>query len=138
MLSKAIKTVKNFFLNPSNFRITYLLTLFFANVCVIRTGAVFFQYVLMFWAALIIFFYYIKNGRILKIKYSKYLMMYLVSITVTALINITSNFWLNMLMAAHIAICFFVFYGMHTEKIKSAFTVRYIFLPFRLFQLLLF
>lgn len=119
MLSKAIKTVKNFFLNPSNFRITYLLTLFFANVCVIRTGAVFFQYVLMFWAALIIFFYYIKNGRILKIKYSKYLMMYLVSITVTALINITSNFWLNMLMAAHIAICFFVFYGMHTEKNKK-------------------
>ncbi|MCQ4022669.1 MULTISPECIES: O-antigen ligase [unclassified Ruminococcus] len=119
MLSKALKGIQKFFLNPSNFRITYLLTLFFANVCVIRIGAVFFQFVLMFWAALIIFFYYIKNGRILKIKYGKYLMMFLASITITALINISSNFWQNMLMTAHIAICFFVFYGMHTEKNKK-------------------
>lgn len=119
MISKAFKGIQSFFLNPSNFRITYLLTLFFANVCVVRTAAVPMQYALMFWAALIIYFYYIKNGRILKIEYSKYLIMYLISITVTALINITSNFGMNMLMAAHIAICFFVFYGMHTEKNKK-------------------
>lgn len=119
MISKAFKGIQSFFLNPSNFRITYLLTLFFANVCVIRTAAIPMQYALMFWAGLIIYFYYIKNGRILKIEYSKYLIMYLISITVTALINITSNFGMNMLMTAHIAICFFVFYGMHTEKNKK-------------------
>lgn len=119
MLSKAIKGIEYFFLNPSNFRITYLLTLFFANVCVVRSAVLPLQFALMFWAALIIFFYYIKNGRILKIKYSKYMIMYLISITVTAVINIKSNFWLNMLMAAHIAICFFVFYGMHTERNKK-------------------
>ncbi len=111
--------IKRFFLNPSKFRITYLLTLFFTNVILIRSAAVIVQYVLMLWAALIIYFYYIRNGRILKIKYVHYLLLYLVSITITALLNITSNFWLNMLMAAHIAICFFVFYGMHTEKNKK-------------------
>lgn len=119
MLSKAFKGLKRFFLNPSNFRITYLLTLFFTNVCVIRDIALIVQYVLMLWAALIVFFYYVRNRRIFKIKYSKYLILYLISITITALINITSNFWQNMLMAAHIAICFFVFYGMHTEKNKK-------------------
>lgn len=119
MLSKAFKGLKKFFLNPSNFRITYLLTLFFANVCIIRDVALVAQYILMFWAALIVYFYYLKNGRILKIQYTKYLLLYLVSITITALLNIMSNFWMNMLMAVHIAICFFVFYGMHTEKNKK-------------------
>lgn len=119
LLSKTFKGIKKFFLNPSNFRITYLLTLLFANVCIIRDVALVAQHVLMFWSALIVYFYYLKNGRILKIMYSRYLLLYLVSITITALLNVTSNFGANMLMAVHIAICFFVFYGMHTEKNKK-------------------
>ncbi len=116
MLSKGFKGLKKFFLNPSRFRLVYLLTLFFTNVVVIREIALVAQYVLMPWAGLIIYFYYIRNRRIFKIKYVKYLILYLVSCTVTALININSNFGWNMLINAHIAICFFVFYGLHTEK----------------------
>ena len=114
-----LKGLKSFFLNPSKFRITYLLTLFFTNVVLLRSVAVIAQYVLMLWAAVIIYFYYIRNGRILKIKYKHYLILYLISITLTALLNVTSNFLLNMLMAVHIGICFFVFYGMHTERNKK-------------------
>lgn len=119
MISKAYKKIKRFFLNPSNFRITYLLTLYFSNVFLIKNVTVVAQYILMFWAGLIIFFYYIKNRRIYKVRYVKYLLLYLGSITITAVLNITSNFALNMLMVAHIAICFFCFYGMHTEKNKK-------------------
>lgn len=116
MLSKSLKGLKRFFLNPSRFRLVYLLTLFFTNVVVIRDIALIAQYVLMPWAGLIIYFYYIRNRRIFKIQYVKYLILYLISCTVTALINITSNFGWNMLINVHIAICFFVFYGLHTEK----------------------
>lgn len=91
---------------------------------VIREIALVAQYVLMPWAGLIIYFYYIRNRRIFKIKYVKYLILYLVSCTVTALININSNFGWNMLINAHIAICFLCFTDCTRRKTGGEFTGR--------------
>ena len=110
--------VNRFLLNPSAFRLTYIFTLFFCSIAVVEWGAITFKYVLMAWAGYIFFFYYLKNRRILNIRYCRWLVIFLMSTLLTALIHVTDNFLGNFVMFLHIAICFFIFYGMHTERNK--------------------
>ena len=119
MASVRINRLKKIFLNISAFRLVYIFTLFLCSVAVIEPAAVAAKYVWMFWAGYIFYFYYLKNRRILQVKYCRWLFLFLVSTFITALIHVADNFWENMLMLAHVVICFFIFYGMHTEKNKK-------------------
>lgn len=111
--------VNKLLLNPSAFRLTYIFTLFFCSVVFIEPAAVTVKYILMGWAGYIFYFYYIKNKRIFNIKYCRWLLIFLLSTLITALIHVTDNFLGNIVMLLHVAICFFIFYGMHTERNKK-------------------
>ena len=111
--------INRFLLNPSAFRLTYIFTLFFCSIVLVEPAAVTFKYILMAWAAYIFYFYYLKNRRILNICYCRWLVIFLASTLLTALIHVTENFLGNLVMFFHIAICFFIFYGMHTERNKK-------------------
>lgn len=119
MAAVRINRLKKFFLNTSAFRLSYIFTLFLCSVVVIEPAAVAAKYVWMLWAGYIFYFYYLKNRRVLQVQYCRWLLLFLASTFITALIHVTDNFWGNMLMLAHVAICFFIFYGMHTEKNKK-------------------
>lgn len=108
----------SFFLNISLFRIVYIVTLFFCSFYFIGAAAVVLKYVLMTWAVCLLYVYYIRSRRMYNVLYSRWLFAFIVSAFLTALIHVVDNFFPNMVMLLHIIICFFVFYGMHTEKNK--------------------
>lgn len=113
------KVTSNVFLNMSLFRIVYILSLFFASVHFLCIPAVVVSYVAMAWGLALIYFYYIKCQRVAQVQYSRWILAFLGSTVLTAFIHILDNFLPNMLMLCQAAICFFSFYGMHTERNKK-------------------
>ncbi|MGN1132439.1 MAG: hypothetical protein ACI4RL_05995, partial [Ruminococcus sp.] len=50
-----------------------------------------------------------------KMEFGIWAMAFLAMNVITALIHITDNFFINLLFILFMCICFFVFYGVHTE-----------------------
>lgn len=92
MAAVRINRLKKFFLNTSAFRLTYIFTLFLCSVVVIEPAAVAAKYVWMLWAGYIFYFYYLKNRRVLQVQYCRWLLLFLASTFITALIHVTDNF----------------------------------------------
>ncbi|HHZ06916.1 MAG TPA: hypothetical protein GX401_09090 [Clostridiales bacterium] len=103
-------------LNVSLFRVVYIVTLFLCSFYFVGTLAVVLKYVLMIWGIQIVFFYYIKARRIYNVLYSRWLIAFVGASFLTAVLHVVDNFLPNMVMLAHVIICFFIFYGMHTER----------------------
>ncbi|MGN0550703.1 MAG: O-antigen ligase family protein [Acutalibacteraceae bacterium] len=121
MLAIKKNKIIEFLLNNSAFRITYIISLFLSSVIFIGPVAIGVRNVLMIWAAFIMYFYYIRNKRALKVRYHRWIILFLAANIITCLIHITDNFLPNMQMTFHIAICMFIFYGMHTENNRKRF-----------------
>lgn len=108
----------NVVLNISIFRIVYLCTLFLCSFCYVEVFANSIKYPLMLWGFLIIYFYYVRPKRYFNVLYARWLVGFLAVSLLTAIIHVTDNFGANLSLIAHIVICFFVLYGMHTERNK--------------------
>lgn len=100
--------------NESLFRIIYIISMFLSFVCLIEVPCQIVTYVSMAWAFVLIL-NKIKTKQIKKIKYLKLLILFLFCMLLTTVINIKNNFFLNLLLVYHVAICFFIFYGLYTE-----------------------
>lgn len=100
--------------NESLFRIIYIISMFLSFVCLIEVPCQVVTYVLMAWA-FVLMLNKIQTKQIKKIKYLKLLILFLLCMLLTTVINIKNNFFLNLLLVYHVAICFFIFYGLYTE-----------------------
>lgn len=118
-LSQKRSFVNGVLLNISLFRIIYMTALFFASFYYVCVPAVILKYALMPWGLTLIYFYYIRSERIKNVFYARWLICFCGAAFVTALIHVVDNFLPNMVMLGHIIICFFIFYGMHTERNKK-------------------
>lgn len=76
------------------------------------------KYLLLVWAFIIIYHYYVKPRRFMQILHIRWLILFLLATLLTAVIHIMDNFLLNILLLLHAMVCFFVLYGMHTERNK--------------------
>lgn len=113
------KSAVKFFLNTSIFRICYVICLFLNSfMFFLPIGSVIVA-LLMLWSIFIIYFYYIKNRRFFNILYSRWLYAFLLSCLITSVIHIQDNFLINLYYTYQNAVCFFLFYGLHTEKNKK-------------------
>lgn len=112
-------SAKHIFLNLSLFRVVYILSLYFCSFYFVNVPAVVIKYALMVWAVWLIYFYYIRARRIFQVLYARWLLGFISSALLTALLHVVDNFLPNMVMLLHIIICFFIFYGMHTERNKK-------------------
>lgn len=108
----------NVVLNISIFRIVYLCTLFLCSFCYVEVFANAVKYPLMIWGFLLIYFYYIRPKRYFDVMYARWLVGFIAVSILTAVIHIVDNFGQNLSLLAHVIICFFVLYGMHTERNK--------------------
>ena len=105
--------------DEQTFLVAYLLNLFLSSVTFFdRVGPVL-TALMMAWAAVIFYKNYAGTGRFYQIKYKAFLVLFLISGFITALMHIGDNFLANMVMLMHAGICFFVFYGMHTNPDKE-------------------
>ncbi len=105
-------------LNDSIFRMAYFINLFLCSIVILDVVSVFINAVIFVWS-LFIFNDKIKR-KVLNIKYSYLIMLFIFFWLVTDFLHITVGFPFNFLanvgMTYHGAVCFFMFYGMYKDN----------------------
>lgn len=102
--------------NPSNFRILYIITLFLTNLTFVQVPAILFAVFLFFWGIYLVR-YKIKYQHCFDtLRFSVWIVAFLAMNVLTLMINITWGTLYTIVMILHVSICFFCFYGMHTEE----------------------
>lgn len=112
-------SANNVFLNISTFRIVYLCSMFLGSFFFVEPIGHAIKYISLVWAFMLIYHYYFKPKRFLKVMHSRWLILFLIATLATAVIHIMDNFFLNILLLLHAVVCFFVLFGMHTERNKK-------------------
>lgn len=108
----------NVVLNISIFRIIYLCSMFLGSFLFVEPIGHAIKYLCIIWAFILIYHYYVKPKRFTKILHVRWLILFLGATLITTVIHIMDNFFLNLLLLFHAVICFFVLFGMHTERNK--------------------
>ncbi len=108
--------LKEILKNPSKFRISYLIVLFFCNVAFIQIPAYVCLVFLFFWGVYLVYYKIFKQKCMDGFRFGLWILLFLAVNLVTMCLNISLSFVYNIVMFLHISICFFIFYGIHTEK----------------------
>lgn len=108
----------NVLLNISVFRIVYLCSMYLGSFFFVEPIGHGIKYLSLIWAFILIYHYYVMPKRCNQIMHVRWLVLFLLSTLFTAVVNIADNFLLNFLLLMHATVCFFILYGMHTERNK--------------------
>lgn len=106
-------------LDTSLFRRSYIICLFCSNISFVLIPAYAVLAVLFIWGVFLMIHNERKYHTILKTRYGAWLVAFLLSSTITCIIHLADSFLYNaynIIMLLHVALCFFLFYGVHTEK----------------------
>ena len=106
-------------LDTSLFRRSYIICLLMCNVTLLLIPAYAMLAVMFLWGAFLVIHNEIKRHTALKTRFGVWLILFLVSSVFTLIFHISSQALTNLYniaMILHAAICFFIFYGVHTEK----------------------
>lgn len=114
-----MKKLKMVFLDTSLFRLIFMLCMFFSMVMYVEKAAYALTYVLFVWGVALSIYSVVKRKAYARLYLGVWLMAFMASFTITVLVSITSDLQAvayNFLMLVHCGVCFFVFFGMHTEQ----------------------
>lgn len=100
----------------SKFRISYLTVLFFCNIAFIQIPAYICLAILFCWGVYNAYNNVRHNYCFERLRFGIWIIAFLGVNFLTMLLNISTGLVYNFIMFLHISICFFVFYGIHTEK----------------------
>ncbi|MBR1732048.1 MAG: O-antigen ligase family protein [Ruminococcus sp.] len=102
--------------DPSFFRVCYIAVLFFTNLTFIQIPA-YLALVFMFFWGVRLAIYKIRVQHCLKrLRFSIWLIAFMAANVVAMLIFFTWGIIYSIIMLLHMSICFFIFYGIHTEE----------------------
>ncbi len=102
--------------DSSLFRKCYIVCLFFCNVSFVQVPAYVLLVLLFLWGVFLLFYNERKRRVLSKTRFGIWLLAFLFFSTITAIIHIADNFFYNIVIQLHVAICFFIFYALHTER----------------------
>lgn len=108
--------LKKVLCDNSIFRIVYIITLFFCNVAFVQIPAYVCLVFLFFWGVYITYRNIKYNHCFDSLRFSIWILAFLAINFITMLLNLSDTLVFNFVMLLHLGICFFVFYGIHTEK----------------------
>ncbi len=114
-----MKKLRMIFLDTSMFRLIFMLCMFFSMVMYVEKAAYALTYVLFVWGVGLSVYAVVKRKAYATLYLGIWLMAFMATFTITVLVNINPNLQAvayNLLMLVHAGVCFFVFYGMHTER----------------------
>ena len=106
-------------LDTSLFRRSYIVCLFCSNISFVLIPAYAVLAVLFIWGVFLLIYNEVKHHTIQKTRYGLWLAAFVLSSTVTVIVHLASSVLynaINFMMVLHVAVCFFVFYSVHTEK----------------------
>lgn len=114
-----MKKLKLLFLDTSLFRLSYMLCLFFCMVMYVYVAAYVVLALLFVWGAALTVHSIVKQKIMNKLYLGLWLALFMCSFTVTILLNLDAGLYqvlYNIVLLFHVGICFFIFFGMHTEQ----------------------
>lgn len=114
-----MKKLRMIFLDTSMFRLLFVLCMFFSMVMYVEKAAYALTYILFVWGVGLSIYAIVRRKAYATLYLGIWLMAFMASFTITVLVNINPNLQAvtyNLLMLIHAGVCFFVFYGMHTER----------------------
>ena len=103
----------------SLFRRSYIICLFMCNITPLMIFAYIAYAVIVLWGIFLLVYREVTGHTALKTRCGLWLLLFLLGSLITALIHLSPAVLYdayNLLMIVHAAICFFIFYGVHTEK----------------------
>lgn len=106
-------------LDASLFRRSYIICLLMCNVTLFLIPAYIALAVIFIWGTFLVIHNEVKKHTALKTRYGLWLILFLFCSAVTLVFHINSQLLTNIyniIILFHVAICFFIFYGIHTEK----------------------
>ena len=101
--------------DSSLFRKIYIIDLFFCNIAFLQIPAYVFLAFLFIWGVYLVAYNHKKNNTFFKLRFGLWIGAFLICSFLTILINFSITILYSLLMFLHVLVCFFVFYGMHTE-----------------------
>ena len=110
---------KKALLDTSLFRRSYVICMFCSNLSFILIPAYAVLAVLFIWGVFLMIYNAVKHKTVLRTRYGLWLFAFVVTSLVTIVVHMASSFFYNaynLVMLLHVAMCFFVFYSVHTEK----------------------
>lgn len=110
-----MKELKEKLKSFSYFRKVYIFTLFFCNISFLQIPAYILTAFLFVWGVWLTAYKQKLNNTFFKLRFGIWIWIFLAISLFSMLINFTYTILFSALMLAHILLCFFIFYGMHTE-----------------------
>lgn len=108
--------IKKALLSKSLFRQCYMICLFACNISYVHMAAYGVLVLMMLWGLFLVIYNEVTRKTALRTRYGFWLIAFFVSAVITLLIHVLDNAFLNFVYLIHLAICFFIFYSLHTEK----------------------
>lgn len=102
--------------SPSKFRISYIIVLFFCNIAFVQIPAYVCLVFLFFWGVYLVYLKIRRERCFDRLRFGFWILAFLAINLLTMLLNLSMGLIYNIIMLLHISICFFIFYGIHTEK----------------------
>ena len=107
--------VKEFFKNTSLFRKIYIIDLFFCMVSFLQLLGYVLLPFLFFWGLWLVFYNQRRYNTFFNMRFGIWIGAFMAFSLLAIVFNITLSVLLSVLGFFHMFICFFVFYGIHTE-----------------------
>lgn len=101
--------------DASLFRKIYIIDLFFCNIAFLQIPAYVLLVFLFIWGLRLVWYNQIKNNTFFKLRFGLWIGAFIGVTLFSILFNYSVTLFYSVLMLLHIFICFFIFYGMHTE-----------------------
>ena len=105
--------------DASLFRRSYLICLFLCNITPVMVFAYAALPVIFLWGVFLLIYQEAKRRTSLRVRFGLWLILFVISSAITSVIHFSPNLLYdlhNLVMILHSSICFFIFYGVHTEK----------------------
>lgn len=101
--------------DTSLFRKIYIINLFFCNIAFLQIPAYVLLFFLFLWGVYFVCYNQRRNNTFFKLRFGLWIGAFLICTLVSILLNLSVTILYSFIMLLHVLICFFVFYGMHTE-----------------------
>lgn len=108
-------SLKDRMIDTSLFRKMYIITLSFEMLAFLDIASLAVKCIILSWGLFILIHNFFMQPRAFTVKYKYLLWSFLVSMTITSVVNMSIWFIPNIVLVYYTAVCFFVFYGMYTE-----------------------
>ena len=113
---KSIIRFKSIILDTSIFRIVYLITLFLEMIAFINVVALALRCIVLAWGAVILVNNFFVTPRAFTVKHNTIIWAFIAIGLITSFWNFSKALPENLVFVYHSIVCFFIFYGMYSEK----------------------